>query len=157
VNPCGARYVVDNNTLTQLTTEQRASGFFQRYALIPSEVLSEASSLHDLEQLRKNEYRTTPSVLRWLKEVLRTVNTRDTRLVDLYANQGNADPLLIACALDGREQDSRYILRPDWIVVTGDKAVRSKARDFDLPVISNSEFGARINNSGEMEASQASS
>lgn len=30
-----------------------------------------------------------------------TISIDDTSLVDLYANLGNADPILVACALDG--------------------------------------------------------
>ncbi|MBM7830871.1 putative DNA-binding protein (UPF0278 family) [Agromyces cerinus] len=73
-----------------------------------------------------------------------TVPARDKNLVDLYANHGAADPLVVACALDGRERDDLYLIAPEWVVVTGDKAVQSKAEQFGLTVLSNAEFAAVI-------------
>lgn len=140
----GYRYVVDNNTLAQLSKAQRSSSFFRNYAVIPSEVLFEARKFYDIEQLRQNEYPTSPSVLYWLKRVMTTISPSDTRLIDLYANEGNADPMLIACALDGQYWDSQYLDSPTWVVVSGDKAVRAKAEEFDLPAISNAEFSSAI-------------
>lgn len=69
-----------------------------------------------------------------------SVDISDTRLVDLYANLGAADPLVIACALDGQAEDSQYLDAPEWIVVTGDEAVREKSREFGLKVLSSAEF-----------------
>lgn len=141
----GFRYVVDNNALAQLSPRQRSSAYFRKHAEIPTAVLSEASRLHDISQLSKNEYPISASVLRQLKRVMETLNTTDTRLVDLYAAQGTADPLLIACALDGQEKDDRYLDGATWVIVTGDKAVRAKAEEFGLQVISNAEFAETIN------------
>lgn len=42
------------------------------------------------------------SVLRWLITVMATVPPDDTGLINLYLNQGSADPLMVACALDAR-------------------------------------------------------
>ncbi len=140
----GTEYVIDNNTLTQLSRSQRASSFFQENVRIPSEVLYEARWFPDIKELRRNEYPTTSAVLSQLARVMATVKTTDTTLVNLYANQGNADPVVVACALDGQYQDSQYLDAPEWFVVTGDKAVRDKAADFKLKVLTNAEFAALI-------------
>ena len=70
-------------------------------------------------------------MLRWLTEILRTVPDDDTALLDLYANLGNADPLVVACALEGQEHDSQYLDPPDWIVVTNDGAVAPRQKSSD--------------------------
>jgi hypothetical protein len=140
----GVAYVIDNNTLNQLSRSQMTSGFFRENAHIPSEVLYEARESSSIADVQQNEYQTTPSVLSQLIRVLSTVSATDTKLVDLYANQGNADPLVVACALDGRSQDSELLIAPEWVVVTGDKALRSKAEEFGLRVLTNAEFAALI-------------
>lgn len=140
----GQRFVVDTNALSQLGHQRRASSFFLENAVIPEEVLHEASGFPDIESLRENVHPTTHRVLHWLTEVLLTLPDGGTELLDLYANLGNGDPLVVACALEGQEHDSQYLDPPDWIVVTGDGAVRAKAEEFGLIVLSNSEFAALI-------------
>lgn len=149
----GAAYVIDNNTLGQLSRSQRATSFFRENVRIASEVLHEARGFPDIEDLQRNEYKTTRSVICQLMRVMATITTTDTSLVDLYANRGNADPIVIACALDGQDQDSQYLDAPEWFVVTGDKAVRAKAEEFALQVISNAEFESLIENSTSQPAS----
>lgn len=144
MNECGYKYVVDNNTLSHLSRAQRASEFFRKNAVIPAEVLYEAQGFPDAEKLQDSEYPTTPTVLMWLEKVMATISPADTRLVDLYANQGNADPLLIACALDGQDLDNQLLMSPTWVVVTGDRAVRAKAKEFDLPVLTNEQFAKAV-------------
>lgn len=140
----GCRYVVDTNTLSQLGDRRRVSEYFLENAVIPEAVLQEAGGFPDLESLHDNIHPMTPRVLELLCEVMSTVRDNDTRLVDLYANRGNADPLVVACALEGREYDSQFLLAPEWIVVTGDRAVRAKAEEFGLGVLSNAEFAELI-------------
>ncbi|KAE8762289.1 hypothetical protein [Georgenia thermotolerans] len=140
----GTVYVVDTNTLSQLGRRRRAGTFFLEKARIPSEVLHEADQFHDLQALQGLEHPTTPSVLQWLTRVMATVPMDDTRLVDLYANRGGADPLVVACALDGRDRERQYLNPQEWAVVTADNAVRAKAEEFGLRVLSNTEFAALI-------------
>jgi hypothetical protein len=144
VSAFGARYVIDNNTLNQLSRPQKASKHFRDNVHIPDEVLYEARESSDIADLRHNRYPTTQSVLTELVRVMANVPVDDTKLIDLYANQGNADPLIVACALDGENRDSQYLDAPEWIVVTSDKALRAKAEQFELRVITNSEFAALI-------------
>ena len=144
MNDFGQRYVIDTNALSQMRRHRRASAFFRENAVIPSEVLREAEGFPDIDALRKNLYPTTSQVLSWLAKVMATVPVADTTLVDLYSNLGGADPLLVACALDGQAQDSPYLDAPEWVVVSGDDAVRDKAEEFGLKVLSNAEFEAII-------------
>ncbi len=145
----GCEYVIDNNTLGQLSRSQRASIFFRKHAHIPSEVLHEARGFPDIDELQRNEYRTTTAVLSQLARIMATVPATDTGLVDLYANRGNADPLVVACAMDGQDRDSQYLDAPEWFIVTGDKAVRAKAEEFGLKVVTNSDFAMLIEASSE--------
>jgi hypothetical protein len=140
----GERYVVDTNALIRLKSHRRASPHFLEHAVFPGEVLREAARLPDIGALHANVYPTTPSVLDWLVRVMVTVPASDRTLVDLYANKGGADPFVIACALDGRDRESVYLDAPEWIVVTNDDAVRDKAGEFGLSVLSSAELADRL-------------
>ena len=148
MNGFGQRYVIDTNALIQLGKARRSSTFFLEHAVIPEEVMHEAAGIPDIASLRDNVHPTTPRVLYWLAEILSTVPDEDTRLIDLYANLGTADPLVVACALEGQEHDSQFLLAPEWIIVTGDEAVRAKAEEFGLRVLSNSQFATLVDESG---------
>ncbi|KXP08804.1 hypothetical protein [Tsukamurella pseudospumae] len=136
----GDVYVIDNNALSQIKRERRAGDFFRQHCRIPSEVLHEAQGFPDIGQLRQLEYPTTPGVIANLIEVMASVPVGETKLVDLYANLGNADPLVVATALDGQRTDDAKLFAPTWTVVTSDKAVQAKAREFGLAVHSNEDF-----------------
>ncbi|NHI16783.1 hypothetical protein [Microbacterium excoecariae] len=140
----GQRFVIDTNALSQLGRRRRESEFFLQNAVIPEEVMHEASGFPDVATMRDNVHPTTPRVLHWLSQIMATVPSGDTSLVDLYANRGNADPLVVACALEGQEHDNQLLLSPEWVVVTADEAVWNKAQEFGLTVLSNSEFAALI-------------
>lgn len=140
----GTVYVVDTNTLVQLRAAGRASAYFLEHAKIPEAVLYEARNFPDHDALSKLRYATTSGVLRQLSRVMVEVEPGDVRLVDLYRNQGGADPLVIACALDGQDGDSQQLGSAEWIVVTNDEAVRALAHRFEIEVLSNAEFGSRI-------------
>ena len=160
MNGFGHRYVVDTNTLSQLGKHRRTTAFFLNNAVIPSEVLHEAQSFPDIRTLQKNLHPTTSQVLEWLAKIMATVPADDTKLINLYANKGGADPLVVACALDGQAQDSQYLDAAEWVVVTGDDALRDKAKEFGLKVLSNAEFTAVIDaseNQGADEELHASS
>lgn len=140
----GQRYVVDTNVLSQIGKRRRTSAYFVENVVLPEAVLHEAEGFPDIALLRDNVHPTTPRMLQLLIEVMATVLDTDTRLVDLYANLGNADPLVVACALEGKEHDSQYLMAPEWIVVTGDEAVRAKAAEFKLKVLSMGQFATLI-------------
>ncbi|WP_370186955.1 hypothetical protein [Aeromicrobium sp.] len=143
----GTRYLVDTNALSRLRLQRRASNFFLTNAMIPSEVLHEASGFPDLQPLSQIEYVTTPSVLRWLVTVMASVPADDTDLVNLYLNQGGADPLMVACALDALDRETQHLDPLDWVIVTGDKAVRAKADEFGIRVLTHTQFADLIDRS----------
>ena len=133
-------FLLDNNALSHLTLAQRASEFFREYCRLPSEVIYEAKGYPDAASFKSVEYPTTPNVLKHLGRVMATVPTNDTRLVNLYTDKGAADPLLIACALDGMEQAAELLWGPTWIIVSNDKAVRAKAAEFRVEALTREEF-----------------
>jgi hypothetical protein len=144
----GYKYLIDNNALSKLTRQQRASNFFHQNCLIPTEVLHEARGYPDADQLSAVEYRTTGRVLGILGEVMATVASDDTTLVDLYGNRGNADPLLVACALDGNRDAEDGLFGWTWVIVSNDKAVRAKASSFDIKVRTSDEFASVLEGAG---------
>ncbi len=137
-------YLIDNNALAALGRNRRATDFFRTHCRIPNEVLHEAREFPDLSELAALEYEALPEVvgrvLVQLKAVMRTVPIGETDLVDLYANKGNADPIIVACALDARAQEECTLMPATWTIVSDDCAVRAKSRDFEIPVLSSDEF-----------------
>lgn len=143
----GTTFLVDTNALSQLRFQRRTSKFFRFNARIPSEVLREAEGFPDIDALQQIEYATTPSVLRWLVTVMASVPPDDTGLINLYLNQGSADPLIVACALDARDRETQHLDPREWIIVTNDKAVRAKADEFKVSVLTCSQFADVIDRS----------
>jgi len=150
-------YIIDNNALSRLKRHRRASDFFRRSCHIPTEVFHEARFLLDIEELRGNEYRTTPSVLTILIEVMATVPISDVKLVNLYANRGNADPLVVACAVDGQRKSNKRLFGPAWVVVSNDKALQAKAAEFGIEVRTNEEFIAILEGDAPKKRSECDS
>lgn len=136
------RFIVDNNALIGLGRDRRATDWFREHCRIPSEVLHEARGLADLRALDGLEYATTSNVLEQLKVVMTSVPVGDTALVDLFANKGNGDPFVVACALDARAREASVLLAFEWAVVSKDIAVREKCTAFDLPCLQPEEFMA---------------
>lgn len=118
------RYLVDNNALFQLPKSSRTAAQFREVARFVSEVLHETGDYADLYDLAPLEFKTTAAVLKHLKTVMGHVEPGDFDLVNLYAGEGCADPLLVACALDGQERRERMLVGETWTVVTGDLPVR---------------------------------
>lgn len=138
------RYLLDTNVLSRLTASQRASRFVRENCRIPAEVLHEAREFPDSDTLNQIEHPVTVGVLEALVKVMATLPVGDTKLVDLYANQGNADPLLVACAIDLQRDEEQYLNPSTWVVVTNDKALRDKAAEFGLDVLTSAEFLALL-------------
>jgi len=136
-------YLLDNNALSHLSRAQRASRFFFTRCRLPTEVLHEAKGYPDAASIRTIEYPTSASVLKQLGTIMATVHDEDTALVNLYANKGAADPILVACALDATEKSAQYLFAPAWVVVSNDKAVRAKATQFGVESWTREEFLAR--------------
>lgn len=136
-------YLLDNNALTKLSSDQRASTFFLEQCRVPDEVLYEAGPARaaGFEAIR---YPTTPTVLRAVQKVMETVPAGDTKFVDLYRNKGNADPFLVACALVEEELAATMLVRPHWVVVTDDNAVRRKTDEFDISWLASKAFGTLL-------------
>lgn len=136
-------YLLDNNALSHLTRSQRASAFFRERCSLPSEIIFEAKGYPDADSFGEIEYPTTANVLKHLAIVMASVSTVDVTLVNLYRNEGAADPMLIACALDGTEESDSLLWGPVWIVVSNDNAVRAKAAEFGIECCTRGEFLAR--------------
>lgn len=133
-------YLLDNNALSHLSRAQRSSAFFAERCRIPTEVLHEAAGYPDSANFKQIEYPTTARVLEVLVQIMSTVQPTDTKLVNLYANKGAADPLLIACALHGSEEASALLWGPTWIVVSNDKAVQAKCAEYGVETRSREQF-----------------
>lgn len=133
-------YFLDNNVVSHLTKSQLASSFFTERCRVPSEVFHEAGKR---DAIRGAVYPTTVEVLEALTEVMATIDPSDTGLVDLYANKGNADPMLVACALLETRRTAELLVKPDWFVVSNDVAVRTKAAHVGVNSLTREAFFSR--------------
>ena len=133
-------YLLDNNALVALTREQRSGEFARQRCRIPTEVLYEAQGFPDIAALRQLEFEMNAEILEQVRRVMAAVDPGDFRLVDLYGNKGNADPILIATALYARAASEDTLLPDEWVVVTNDSAVRRTAAAFSVPTLTPGQF-----------------
>ncbi|WP_368497179.1 hypothetical protein [Herbiconiux sp. A18JL235] len=136
-------FLLDNNALSHLTLSQRASLFFRMRCFLPTEIIHEADGFPDAAAFKDIEYPTTGSVLKHLGTVMAAIPAGDTNLVNLYANKGAGDPMLIACALDGMEKAAPLLWGPTWVVISNDKAVRAVSTELGVEARSRDEFFRR--------------
>lgn len=133
-------YLLDNNALLTLTRTERSGRFVRERCRVPTEVLYEAQGYPDIQALRRLEVEMNADILEQVRRVMASVSPRDTALVDLYANKGGADPILIATAMYARELSETTLLPDEWVVVTDDLAVRRTAAQFGVPTLGSNEF-----------------
>lgn len=133
------RYLIDTNALNKLTRAQRAGDFVRTRCRLPSEVLHEARDLSDHPRLRALDYPVTPAILEKLRSVMASLPANDHTLVDLYRNEGNADPILIATALVA-DHGEGSLWQTEWRIVTDDKALRSRAAELSIACLHTTEF-----------------
>jgi hypothetical protein len=134
------KYQIDTNALSRIGQKNRGSAFVREHCRIPSEVLYEAEGFPDIAMLRTLDYPISADVLNLVREVMATVPPGDKDLVDLYHVRGNADPMLVAVALDAIDKSKDTLLEEDWQIVTDDEAVKKKAAEFDLRTIASGAF-----------------
>lgn len=137
------RYLLDAVVLLEMTPSQRRAEFVRTYCRIPSEILYEAASLPDIHLFRELEVGVTTNILKNLKTVMATVEPGD-RIIELYKNKGNGDMMLLACALTLMSGERPNLFPDRWIIVSDDKALRSKATELNVPSCSRAELVAFI-------------
>lgn len=137
-------YVLDNNVLTRLGARYRKSALFVACCRFPTEVLYEARDAPYASSLKRLELSITVEVLVELERVMLNVRVGEFRLVDLYHNEGNADPLIVATCLDQQRQADEEIFGVVWDIVSDDKAVRELAEEFRISWLSTEDLTARI-------------
>ena len=115
--------------------------------MIPREVLYESRGAPDYGNFSHQEFPTSIRVLEILKEILKTVKPGDLELIDLFHNEGGADPLIVACALAKIEETEQSLFAPEWVIVTNDKAVVDLAFEFNVPTMKVDEFKELIDSS----------
>lgn len=133
-------YLVDNNVLSKLTAQQRASAFLRERCRIPEEVLHEADGMPDHKALCALNYPVTTAVLELVRTVMSKVEPGNYRLIDLYKNKGNADPLLVATALDAMAATADTLMPDTWQIITDDQGLKAMASVFSVTTLSTTEF-----------------
>lgn len=133
-------YLVDTNALSKMGAERRRSALVQTRCRLPAEVLHEATGFPDHADLARLEQAMSVETLNLLRCVMETVPNADGSLVNLYHNRGNADPILVASALDLIHQSRDTLFEEDWRIVSDDGAVRRKAAEFNIVILSAAKF-----------------
>jgi hypothetical protein len=128
----GTMYLVDNNALGPLRQARKESAFFAAYCRVPAEVAHESRRAKHSKLLEPLAIEMTPPMLVRLTEVMSTVPVGDTTLLDLYGNKGAADPVLVAVALALNNPEPPSLFDPTWVIVSADKAVLAKAKEFSI-------------------------
>lgn len=141
------RFMVDNNALTALGQNRRASSAFKEWCRIPADVLREAERAPDFAVLAGLAFEVTPPVLAHVRTIMADVPAGSTDLVDLYGNKGTADPVLVASALTAMDQEALTLLPDHWSVVTLDKAVLTTASACGVATTSPAELARLIDDS----------
>ncbi|QNN53569.1 hypothetical protein [Nocardioides mesophilus] len=76
-----------------------------------------------------------------MADVMKTVPVGHTGLVNLYSYKGTADPILVAMAVVLSTED---LFSDTWVIVTEDKEVRAKAKEFSIGTLTPKELAAVI-------------
>jgi hypothetical protein len=137
------RYLVDNVTLSRMTTNQRASAFMHSRCRIPEEIIYEARGLPDIEMLKPLIYPITTTVLENAKVVLATIKAGD-KVIDLYRNEGNGDVVLLATALTEMSVSAGQLFGDRWIIATADKGLTTKAVELGVLTCTSDQFIALV-------------
>lgn len=132
-------YLVDNNVLSRLGHEERASAFLRTRCHVTEDVVHEARGFAD-ELSGVPARPVSGSVLRSLAHVMGMIDPQDTSLVNLYANKGSADPMLVAVALDMADEEDRTLVPRQVVLVTGDKAVALVAQRLRVTTLGFEDF-----------------
>lgn len=136
-------YLVDNNVLSRLSRSQRAGPFLRERCVVTEEVLHEARGFADeMSGVRVRD--VTVAVLERLKHVMAELPPGDTSLVDLYANKGTADPVLVATALVMMDEEAQTLFASRIVIVTDDRAVAEMAGQLGVECLSCSAFIALV-------------
>jgi hypothetical protein len=119
-------YLIDNNALGALG-DRKKSAFFREHCRVPAEVAHESRRAKHAKFLEPLTIEVMPAVLGQLADVMKTVPVGHTKLIDLYNYKGTADPVLVATAIVLSTED---LFADTWVIVTQDKEVCAKAKEF---------------------------
>lgn len=134
------QYLVDNDTLSRMSTEQRQSSFVRNFCHAPTAVLDEASRYLEPSVREAIEVRVTVAVLDNLRRVMASLTPGDRTVVDLYGNKGTGDAMLLALALTEKDAADQELFGDSWIIATGDNGLIAKATELGIPTCTDREF-----------------
>lgn len=149
------RYLIDTNVVLRLGQETLldSSFFIQRCHLV-DEVIDELGPGLDWEMVR---YPITVRVLEYLTLVMASIPPGNVSLVDLYRNEGRADPVIIAAALNALEEDRGTLMGEiqEWAVASEDQAVRQTCAEFGIPTVGLAEMRQLVTRPTEERSGEA--
>ncbi len=129
-------YLIDNNALGALG-DRKKSTYFREHCRVPAEVAHESRRAKHAKLLEPLTIEVTPAVLGQLADVMKTVPVGHTKLIDLFNNKGTADPILVATAI---VLSTENLFADTWVIVTQDKEVSAKAKEFFIDTMTTKEL-----------------
>ncbi|WP_296605114.1 hypothetical protein [Nocardioides sp.] len=151
----GTHYLVDNNALIALGRRRIRTTFFRTHCRVTADVLREAAEHPDRALLETTAVELTPLVLEEIRAVMSGLGVGDTRLVDLYANKGTADPGMIATVRAARAVEESMLFPDTWVIVTNDRAVETTATEHDVQTMKPADLAELIDAAGAGETRAA--
>ncbi|MEI2811420.1 MAG: hypothetical protein V9F00_14830 [Nocardioides sp.] len=133
-------YLIDNNALGPLG-DRKKSAFFREHCRVPAEVAHESRRAKHAKLLGPLTIEMTPAMLEQLTDVMKTVPVGHTKFIDLYNYKGTADPILVALAVVLSSED---LFSDNWVIVTQDKEVVAKAKEFSVDTMTPKELASVI-------------
>lgn len=133
-------YLIDNNALGPLG-DRKKSTFFREHCRVPAEVAHESRRARHARLLEPLTIEMTPAMLAQLADVMKTVPVGHTKFIDLYNYKGTADPILVALAVVLSNED---LFSDNWVIVTQDKEVVAKAKEFSVDTMTPKELASLI-------------
>lgn len=118
------QYLIDTNALLALGLHRRESSTFRTRCHVTADVAHEAGRRWPESA---PQIAVTHQILARMTEVLATLVPGESDLLDLYANKGRADPVLVATALVMQERSGQTLFPEQWAIATSDLGVRGCA------------------------------
>ncbi len=133
-------YLIDNNALGPLG-DRKKSRFFREHCRVPAEVAYESRRAKHAKLLESLTIEMTRAMVAQLTDVMKTVPVGHTKFIDLYSYKGTADPILVALAVVLSNED---LFSDTWVIVTLDKEVVAKAKEFDVDTMTPKQLASVI-------------
>ncbi len=133
------KYLLDTVAISKLNRLELESSFLRDDCKIPEEVLYECRDFKHVKLLNSLVIPVTIELISTAQTVILGLDD-DDKIIDLYNNEGNGDIILLATALHEMSKNGIQLFKTNWVIVTDDRLLTERAREFSIDSISSKEF-----------------